>query len=181
MLLHFLLCRPVSELAGNVCTQAPSKTLFKLNKDGNGMNIKIKTLLATAGLFGAVLASLPAHAENWQSLGGTDQAELLIDTDSIVESGGVREAWSLWNFKEARPNNGDKSFPTLKSYKDLHQYNCKAGTMKLVREIIFAENDGKGDKRDHSDALKGMEFIKPKPMSVGDAMLQAVCTFELKK
>jgi len=166
---------------GNVCTLATSKMHFKLKRMENGMNHKIKTLLAAAGLFGTLLASLPAHAENWQSLGGSDTSELLVDTDSIVESGGIREAWSMWNFKEARPNNGDKSFPALKSYKDLHQYNCKAGSMKLVREIIFAENDGKGDKRDHSDALKGQEFIKPKPMSVGDAMLQAVCNFELKK
>lgn len=145
------------------------------------MNHKIKTLLATTGLFGAQLASLPAHAENWQSLGGTDTAELLVDTDSIVEANGIREAWSMWNFKDARPNSGDKDFPALKSYKDLHQYNCKAGTMKLVREIIFADNDGKGDKRDHSDALKGMQFTQPKSMSVGDAMLQAVCNFELTK
>nr|WP_198980504.1 surface-adhesin E family protein [Herbaspirillum sp. ASV7] len=145
------------------------------------MTFKIKTLLAASGLFGALLATLPAHAENWQSLGGSDQAELMVDTDSIIESGGIREAWSMWNFKQARPNSGDKDFPSLKSYKDLHQYNCKAGTMKLSREIIFADADGKGDKRDHSDALKGMEFVKPKPLSVGDAMLQAVCGFELKK
>ncbi len=145
------------------------------------MTFKIKTLLAASGLFGALLATLPAHAENWQSLGGSEQAELMVDTDSIIESGGIREAWSMWNFKQARPNGGDKDFPSLKSYKDLHQYNCKAGTMKLSREIIFADADGKGDKRDHSDALKGMEFVKPKPLSVGDAMLQAVCGFELKK
>ncbi|KAF1041681.1 MAG: hypothetical protein GAK35_03149 [Herbaspirillum frisingense] len=145
------------------------------------MKHKIKTLLAASGMFGALLAAIPAHAENWQSLGGSDQSELLVDTDSIVEAGGVREAWSMWNFKQARPNTGDSGFPTLKSYKDLHQYDCKAGTMKLVREVIFAENDGKGDKRDHSDALKGMEASKPKPLSVGDAMLQAVCGFELKK
>lgn len=178
MLRHFVQHR---RDGGNVCALATSKTHFTLKRMENGMNHKIKTLLAMAGLFGALLASLPAHAENWQSLGGTDSSELLVDTDSIIESGGIREAWSMWNFKQARPNNGDQSFPTLKSYKDLHQYNCKAGSMKLVREIIFAENDGKGDKRDHSDALKGQEFIKPKPMSVGDAMLQAVCNFELKK
>lgn len=145
------------------------------------MKQKIKTLLATSGMFGALLAGAPAHAENWQSLGGTDASELLIDTDSVVESGGLREAWSLWNFKEARTNTGDSSFPALKSYKDLHQYNCKAGSVKLVREIIFAENDGKGDKRDHTDALKNMQFEKPKPLSVGDAMLQAVCSYDLKK
>ncbi|MCA1322555.1 surface-adhesin E family protein [Herbaspirillum sp. alder98] len=145
------------------------------------MTQKIKTLLASAGLFGALLAAAPAHAENWQSLGGSDTSELLMDTDSIVESGGIREAWSMWNFKEARENKGDAGFPTLKSYKDLHQYNCKAGSIKLVREIIFADNDGRGDKRDHSDALKGMDFSKPKPLSVGEAMLQAVCGFELKK
>lgn len=144
------------------------------------MKLNTKSLLAITGLFAALSATLPAHAENWQSLGGSDQAELLIDTDSIIESGSIREAWSLWNFKEARPNTGDASFPKLKSYKDLHQYNCKAGTLKLTREIIFAENDGKGDKRDHSDALKGQEFTKPKPMSVADAMLQSVCGFDLK-
>ncbi|WDZ98071.1 hypothetical protein Herbaro_09890 [Herbaspirillum sp. WKF16] len=145
------------------------------------MKQNTKSLLAISGLFAALLATAPAHAENWQSLGGTDQSELLVDTDSIVESGGIREAWSLWNFKEARPNTGDSGFPTLKSYKDLHQYNCKAGTMRLVREIIFAENDGKGDKRDHSDALKNSQFEKTKPLSVGDAMQQAVCGFEIKK
>lgn len=145
------------------------------------MKHKFKTLLAAPVMFGALLAGAPAHAENWQSMGGSDQSELLVDTDSIVEAGGIREAWSLWNFKQARPNTGDSGFPALKSYKDLHQYNCKAGSMKLVREIIFAENDGKGDKRDHSDALKNMEFVKPKPLSVGDAMLQAVCGFEIKK
>ena len=119
-----------------------------------------------------------AHAENWQNVGGSDVAELSIDVDSIKESKGIREAWSLWNFKEARANN-DSSFPTLKSYKDLHQYDCKAGAVKLVREIIFAENDGKGDKRDHSDALKNMQFEKPKPLSVGDAMQQLVCGYDI--
>ncbi len=154
---------------------------IQLKKDGNGMKQKFKTLLAISGACSALLALAPAHAENWQSLGGTDKSELQIDTDSIVESGGLREAWSMWNFKEARTNTGDSSFPALKSYKDLHQYNCKAGSVKLVREIIFAENDGKGDKRDHTDALKNMQFEKPKPLSVGDAMLQAVCSYEIKK
>lgn len=145
------------------------------------MKQKFKTALAVSGLFGALLASGAVHAENWQSLGGSDEAELLVDTSSIIESGGVREAWSMWNFKKARENKGEADFPSFKSYKDLHQYNCKAGSMRLTREIIFADNDGKGDKRDHSDALKNMEFAKPKPLSVGDAMMQAVCSFELKK
>lgn len=118
-----------------------------------------------------------AHAENWQNVGGSDQAELSIDVDSIKETKGIREAWSMWNFKEARPNN-DSSFPTLKSYQDQHQYNCKDASIKLTREIIFAENDGKGAKRDHSEALKNMQFIKPKALSVADAMLQMVCGYE---
>ncbi|AKZ63045.1 transcriptional regulator [Herbaspirillum hiltneri N3] len=121
-----------------------------------------------------------AHAENWRNVGGTDTSELSIDVDSIKESKGIREAWSMWNFKEARSNN-DTSFPTLKSYRDLHQYNCKDASLKLTREIIFAENDGKGDKRDHSDALKNMPFVKPKPLSVGDAMVQVVCGYEIPK
>ncbi|WP_157212708.1 surface-adhesin E family protein [Herbaspirillum sp. CF444] len=118
------------------------------------------------------------HAETWQNVGGSDTAELSIDVDSIKENKGIREAWSLWNFKEAR-NNNDSSFPTLKSYKDMHQYNCKDQSLKLTKEIIYAENDGKGASRDHSDALKNMQFTKPKPLSVADAMVQLVCGYEI--
>jgi hypothetical protein len=119
-----------------------------------------------------------AHAERWQDIGNTDQSKLSMDVDSIKQTEGIREAWSMWNFKDARPNN-DKSFPALKSYKDLHQYNCEEKTLKLTREIIFAENNGKGDQRDHSDALKKMRFTKPEPGSVGDAMVQLVCGYDI--
>jgi len=131
-------------------------------------------MLSVPGL----LCAGAAHAQNWQSVGGSDQAELSMDVDSIKESKGIREAWSMWNFKEARPNN-DSGFPSLKSYQDMHQYNCKDQTLKLTREVIFADNDGKGAKRDHSDALKSMQFTKPAPNSVGDAMLQLVCGYEI--
>jgi hypothetical protein len=119
-----------------------------------------------------------AHAENWQSIGGNDQVELSIDVDSIKESNGIREAWSMWNFKAARPSN-DISLPTLQSYQDMHQYNCEEQTWKLTREVIFAENDGKGAKLDHSGALKNMQFTRGKPNSVADAMLQRVCRYEI--
>ena len=119
-----------------------------------------------------------AHAEQWQEIGATDQASLSMDVDSIKESKGIREAWSMWNFKEARPNN-DNAFPALKSYQDMHQYNCKDQTLKLTREVIFADNNGKGAKRDHSEALKNMSFAKPAPGSVGDAMVQLVCGYEI--
>jgi len=117
-----------------------------------------------------------AHAEDWRNVGGSDTTSLSIDVDSIKETNGIREGWSMWNFTAARPNN-DRDFPALKSYKDMHQYNCKEQSMKLTREIIFAENDGKGPKRDHSDALKNMTFVKPTSGSVADAMLQLVCGF----
>jgi hypothetical protein len=117
-----------------------------------------------------------AHAENWRPVGGSDTAELSIDADSIKETNGIREAWSMWNFKAARPNN-DRDFPALKSYKDQHQYNCKDQTIKLTREVIFADNNGKGPKRDHSDALKNMTFNKPAAGSVAEAMTELVCGF----
>jgi hypothetical protein len=121
-----------------------------------------------------------AHAENWQSIGGSDTAELSMDTDSIKEVNGLREAWSMWNFKTARPNN-EHDFPTLKSYKDMHQYNCKDQSLKLTHEVIFVENDGKGPKRDHSDALKNMQFSIPPEGSVASAMVQLVCAYQIKK
>jgi len=121
-----------------------------------------------------------AHAEFWQTVGGSDASELTIDTESIKETSGIREAWSMWNFSQPRVTN-DNHFPALKSYKDLQQYNCKDKTMRLTREIIYSDLDGKGQSQDHSDALKNMQFSAPAAGSVGDAMLQLVCGFQFKK
>ena len=121
-----------------------------------------------------------AHAEDWRTVGNSNAAELTVDVDSIKDINGIREAWSMWNFSVARATN-DKSFPALKSYKDLQQYNCKDKTIKLTREIIFAELDGQGDKRDHSEALKNMPFSKPAAGTIADIMLQQVCSYVIKK
>jgi hypothetical protein len=125
------------------------------------------------------LISANASAENWQPIGASDQAELLMDVDSIKEVNGIRQAWSLWNFKEARNNNGDTSFPTLKSYKNLQEYNCKDQTIRLVKEIIYADNNAQGESRDHSEALKNMPFDKPPEQSIGHAMLTIVCSYTI--
>jgi hypothetical protein len=126
------------------------------------------------------LACIGAQAADWRSLGGTDASELSIDADSVQQVGNLRQAWSMWNFKEAR-NNNDATFPSLKSYQDLYLYNCKDQTLRLSKEIIFADNNGLGDKRDHSDALTGTTFDKPAPGSVAEIMLKSVCSADLAK
>ena len=125
------------------------------------------------------LVSLNATAANWQPIGGSDQAELAMDVASIKETNHIRQAWSMWNFKEARSNNGDESFPSLKSYQDLHEYNCKDQTMRLSKEVIYAENNAQGASRDHSEALKNMQFAKPQENSIGEVMLKLVCEYTI--
>ncbi|MDY7578350.1 hypothetical protein RGU70_08450 [Herbaspirillum sp. RTI4] len=125
------------------------------------------------------LLSLSAYAADWQVVGGTDKSQLTIDVQSIKDAGSMRQALSMWNFTEPRANSNDSTFPFLKSYQDLHTYNCNEKTMRLTQEVIYSENDAKGDKRDHSDALKGMTYAKPAANSVGDIMLQLVCGYKL--
>lgn len=124
------------------------------------------------------LTCIGAQAADWRSIGSTDASELSIDADSVQQVGNLRQAWSMWNFKEARKNN-DATFPALKSYQDLHFYNCKDQTLRLTREIIFADNNGTGDKRDHSDALTNMTFEKPAAGSVAEIMVKEVCSAPL--
>jgi hypothetical protein len=124
------------------------------------------------------MVSVNATAANWQPVASNDQAELAIDVASINDTKHLRTAWSMWNFKEAR-NNGDTSFPTLKSYQDLHEYNCKDQSMRLAREIIYAESNGQGASRDHTDALKNMPFSKPEANSLAEVMLQLVCGYTI--
>ncbi|HWZ46935.1 MAG TPA: surface-adhesin E family protein [Herbaspirillum sp.] len=140
------------------------------------------TVIALKSVTGlaVALACMNAQAADWKQIGGTDAAELSIDEASITQKGDIRQAWSMWNFKDARPNN-EATFPALKSYKDLNFYNCKDQTMRLAGEIIYADNNGMGDHRDHSDALKNTQFAKPAAGTVGEIMLNDVCSADLAK
>jgi hypothetical protein len=140
------------------------------------------TEIALKSLVGltVTIACVGAQAADWRNIGGTDASELSIDAASITQKGNIRQAWSMWNFKEARPNN-DPSFPALKSYQDLNFYNCKDQTVRLAREIIYADSNGTGDQRDHSDALKNTAFVKPAAGTVPELVLKEVCSADLSK
>jgi hypothetical protein len=126
------------------------------------------------------LACILAQAADWQSIGSSDTSELKLDQASIKENKGMREAWSMWNFKEARKNDGDtNALPTFKSYQNFTLYDCKAKTLRLKREILFAELDGDGAKVDHSDALKNSTYTKPAEGSVAEIMMNFVCAFPI--
>lgn len=142
---------------------------------------RISAIALQAAAFGLIGSTcIAAQAADWRSIGGTATSELFIDADSVQQVGNLRQAWSMWNFKEARPNN-DPAFPALKSYQDMYLYNCKDQTLRLTKEIIFADNNGGGDKRDHSDALTGTSFDKPAAGSVAEIMLKEVCAAPLAK
>jgi hypothetical protein len=126
------------------------------------------------------LACIAANAADWESVGSSDTSELKLDQASIKETKGIREAWSMWNFKEPRKNDGDaKVLPTFQSYQDFTLYDCKAKTSRLTKEILFAELDGAGAKVDHSDALKNSTYAKPAAGSVAEVMMNFVCAFPL--
>jgi opacity protein-like surface antigen len=138
----------------------------------------MKKLALTLALGLACIAA--QAAADWQQVGSSDTAELKLDQNSIKETKGIREAWSMWNFKEARKNDGDANvLPTFKSYQDFTLYDCKAKTLSLKKEILFADADGTGAKVDHSDALKNSTFAAPAKDSVAEVMMNFVCKFEL--
>lgn len=144
----------------------------------------MKKLALTLVLAGTVAQAAGVAKESkvsdWQSVGSSDTSELKLDKASIKERNkDIREAWSMWNFKEARMNNGDATFPTFKSYQDFTLYNCKTKTLRLAREILFVETDGGGAKKDNSDALKNSPYTKPAEGSVAEVMMNFVCASEL--
>ncbi|QRX81372.1 surface-adhesin E family protein [Glaciimonas sp. PAMC28666] len=122
-------------------------------------------------ILGLTMVCIGAQATDWQVVGQSDVSSLKLDKDSIKEANGIRQVWSMWNFQEPRKNEGDPTFPTFKSYQDLTEYNCADKTTRLAREILFAENDAAGDKRDHSDALKNSKFVTPVKGSLADGIM----------
>jgi hypothetical protein len=141
--------------------------------------LTVTALKSVTGL-AVALACMSAQAADWRPVGSTNVGELSIDAASITQNGNIRQAWSMWNFKEARPNN-DVTFPALKSYTDLNFYNCKDQTVRLAREIIYADNNAMGDQRDHSDALRNTQFAKPVAGTVAEIMLNDVCGADIAK
>lgn len=135
----------------------------------------MKKWLLVIALLGATTY---ANAESWKTVGSTDEATLSIDTDSIQQKNNFRQAWIMWNFKKPRENAGDNTFPVVNSYKDMYIIDCKNQTMRLASEIIYAKNDGQGDSRDHTEALKSSPFTKADPNSVGSIIAEYVCTFK---
>ena len=131
-------------------------------------------------ILGLSIVCLGAQAADWQVVGQSDVSSLKLDKDSIKETKGIRQVWSMWNFKEPRKNEGDATFPAFKSYQDLTEYNCADKTTRLTREILFVENDGAGDKRDHSDALKNTKFAAPVKGSLAEGIMNNfVCNQKL--
>ncbi|MFZ6647024.1 surface-adhesin E family protein [Undibacterium sp. TJN25] len=118
---------------------------------------------------------------DWRVINDDGSTEMSLDAASIRQIGSMREVWAMWNFKQARPNKGDPSFPALKSYQDMYILNCEDKTMRLSKEIIYAENYGAGDKRDHSDALTNMSYEKPAPDTVAETMVNEVCNLKMPK
>ncbi|MDP5008632.1 MAG: transcriptional regulator [Glaciimonas sp.] len=98
-------------------------------------------------------------------------AVLTIDKDSIKEAKGIREAWTMWNFKNPRKNEGSTDLPEFKSYKNLTEYNCKEKTMRLTKEILYVENDATGKQLDHSEALKDSKFLAPTKDSLAEKIM----------
>ncbi|MGS0741283.1 surface-adhesin E family protein [Glaciimonas sp. GG7] len=128
-------------------------------------------------LFALSMIFLNAQAADWEVVGQNDASNLKLDKDSIKEINGIKQVWSMWNFQEPRKNAGDIGFPTFKSYKDLTEYNCAAKTMRLTKEILYQGNDGAGDMRDHSDALKNSKFVTPIKDSLADGIMRNfICT-----
>ncbi|MES2102681.1 MAG: surface-adhesin E family protein [Pseudomonadota bacterium] len=143
-----------------------------------------KPTAATAVASASAAASQAAPSEparDWRVINSDKNAEMSLDAASIREIGKMREVWAMWNFKTARENKGDPTFPALKSYQDMYVLNCEDKTMRLTREIIYAENFGMGDKRDHSDALTNMAYEKPVPDSVAETMVNQVCAYKIPK
>ncbi|HTD05759.1 surface-adhesin E family protein [Undibacterium sp.] len=137
---------------------------------------------AAASAGSAASVTNPAGAiGDWRVLNSDGNTEMSVNAASIKEIGKMREVWAMWNFKEARPNKGDPTFPALKSYQDMYILNCEDKTMRLAKEIIYAENFGTGDKRDHSDALTNTTYEKPAPDSVAETMVKQVCNFKIPK
>jgi hypothetical protein len=107
--------------------------------------MKLSTMRLTAlGLAWALLglASPPALAADWASVGLFDQGTFYIDRDSIAREGETRKVWTMLDYRQPQHNSHGK---TYRSTRSLQHIQCKSHQVKTLSLAFYSGTRGSGD------------------------------------
>lgn len=104
-----------------------------------------------------VLASGSVHAE-WSRVGNFDNGYFYIDRDTLSIKDGVREVWSLMDYRYTQMDSNKKIF---RSSRSMLQLNCPEKKARIIHMSFFSGQMLRGNEISKMGMLKDWEPVPP--------------------
>ena len=116
----------------------------------------------------ALISSATAFAD-WEPVGHSAQAHLLIDAKTIKIAGGKAKVWVLANFvSPARIEN-----TVSNSSKTFFEYDCKEVRSRVLTTYFYSEKDSKGNV--NAAEFDVMPWVPVAPETISMSVLKRIC------
>lgn len=129
-------------------------------------------------MFFLFMLSLNAHAENWKFVIASDNQEIYVDVDSIVESPKYRRAWSIFNYSvSARAPGTNFDFISDRS---LFYFDCKKKRYGRASQILYSKLNAAGESyMTFSGKMSDVKFDKVDKDTIGENFFDFVCAYSI--
>lgn len=103
------------------------------------------------------LASGSVHAE-WSRVGNFNNGDFYIDHDTLSVKDGVREVWSLMDYRYTQMDSNKKIF---RSSRAMLQLNCPEKKARIIHMSFFSGQMLRGNEISKMGMLKDWEPVPP--------------------
>lgn len=132
---------------------------------------KRRTIIGIAALGAALLASVPALAENWaQFAEGENGVVFWLDRDSVRQVGDYRQAWTKSDYSAVAE--GD-----ISARKALEDYDCAGGRLRTRGTVAYGRDGNILRMINLTEAES--EWVAVKEGSIADSKIRTVCAIPL--
>ena len=115
-----------------------------------------------------------ADAAKWVKVVDNKTYKILVDTDSIIGTGGIVAAWYRRNFD--RPMAAEKGSQLYRSAEVLNYYNCSEREIAPAQWITYEKLDGRG-KIISNERVSSLEYGDISADGANQAIFEFVCKY----
>jgi hypothetical protein len=127
-------------------------------------------------MFFLFMLSLNACAEDWKFVIASDNQEIYVDIDSIVNSGKYRRAWSIFNYSVSAKAPGTK-FDFISDH-SLFYFDCKRRRYGRASQILYSKPNAAGESYiTFSGKMSDVKFDKVEKETIGENFFDFVCAY----
>ena len=130
-----------------------------------------------------LLYTTQTWATDWKQVGKSNEngTSFYVDTDSINGDDSLKKAWVLEDRSSSKSVKVNGKTIKYMSYKSLRIVYCDKNISSHQRGIFYNKSNGHGiDLHSYNEKFDDLEFSEAVPNTMGEALNQFICTFEVQ-